>query len=411
MNTNITLAREIYGQPWYMDAISLQQFTGVLNDFRAGAISATTEKHNGFGMFDLKAETVINTTPYTDFSKLQANENYISVIDLDGPITKYGGQSHYGTQDLAAAMLKAEKQPNIIGHIIRTNSGGGSAKAVEEFTDVFSQIEKPVVAWVDDMAASAAYYIISFADWIVSHRNSDVVGSIGTMIQYSGYPTVAEDKTDGYRNVRIYADASFNKNKEFEEAINNLNFRPVIENVLNPFNAKFMVDVRGNRPLIGENEITGATFLAGQSIGALVDEIGNFEIAVNKVIELHELKNNNPLITENQMTKDELKQKHADVYNEIYNGGVSAERDRIEALMTYADVDLASVRTMVTSGENPTQKFFAEMSRKAMAKDVVTTMQSENIAPISVSVETPAVIESAVESFEKTVFAQLGLTK
>lgn len=88
------------------------------------------------------------------------------------------------------------------------------------------------------------------------------------------------------------------------------------------------------------------------------------------------------------MTKEELKAQHSAIYNEILHEGIMAERDRVEAIMTYVDVDAAAVIEMVASGANPNQKFFAEMNRKALAADLLANAKSEAAPVIEVKTET-----------------------
>jgi len=53
-------------------------------------------------------------------------------------------------------------------------------------TDAIQKCTKPIIVWIDGMAASAAYYIACYCDRIISSRDMDCVGSIGTMAVYEG---------------------------------------------------------------------------------------------------------------------------------------------------------------------------------------------------------------------------------
>lgn len=71
-----------------------------------------------------------------------------------------------------------------------------------------------------------------------------------------------------------------------------------------------------------------------------------------------------------KMTKAELKAVHPEVYNEIYNDGVSAgvtaEKDRVEAIMVFADVDHTIVKTAIASGKDLTKAQTNELLLKAV---------------------------------------------
>ena len=60
-------------------------------------------------------------------------------------------------------MAEADGNANIIGHILYTNTPGGSAAGVEKFAEFITGLSKPVVAFVDGMACSAGYWLASAA--------------------------------------------------------------------------------------------------------------------------------------------------------------------------------------------------------------------------------------------------------
>lgn len=80
-------------------------------------------------------------------------------------------------------------------------------------------------------------------------------------------------------------------------------------------------------------------------------------------------KKNKPL-NKNKMTKAELKAAHPELYNEIYNDGVSAgtteEQDRVGSIMAFAEVDPAMVKTAIASGKKLTETQRNELLLKAV---------------------------------------------
>jgi ClpP class serine protease len=266
------------------------------------------------------------------------------------------------------------------------------------------------VVFVDGMMASAALYIGSYADYIIAKRESDIIGSIGTMIELQSFKNIDEDKQTGERVVRIYADQSTEKNKAFEEAINNLNFIPIKEKILNPHNERFIADMKANRPNIKDTEITGETFNASEVVGTLIDEVGSFETAVNKILELSKIKNFN-LKTSKFMNKEQLKQEHSSVYTEVVNEGVVLEKQRVEAWLAFEQVDMAAVKAGIESGENVNQKVIATMAAKAMANATLQAIEKQNPVNIQTGIENK--IESdeqkAIAKFEAELRASMNL--
>ena len=341
---NIQLAREIYSSAWYMDAMSFRSFSAILADMRNGVTYSGKRNSN--------VSTVDNDGVHT--------------LELKGAITRSGGDSHYGTKELAQMLRDADNADNVLGHVLSIDSGGGSVNAVPIMTDAIKSLKKPIVSHIDGMSASAAKYISSFTQHIIAERATDKVGSIGTMIEMSGYPKISEDKQDGLRYVRIYADASTDKNGDFEEAINNLNFKPIIDNVLNPHNERFIADMKANRPTLKPEHLTGKVFDAGDVIGYFVDEIGSIEVAKNKVKELSKIKTQ-----QLKMTKEEVKANHSSVYDEIHaegvNAGVTAERKRISAWQKLSEIDAEMATAGIEKGEEVTADVIGLFSDKAIA--------------------------------------------
>lgn len=406
---NFSLAKEIYGSPWYIDSFSLQHLGAILKHFQAGNSFDSKEKKNN--SFEIKScmEIGVEIPECTDDIDLQN----ISIIHLDGPLTKRGGDSHCGTSELAEKLLEYDNESNVIGHILMIDSGGGSVNAIPDMADAISACKKPVVTFVDGMAASAAYYIASYSKYIFAKRNEDIIGSIGTMIEFTATPKVAEDKVTGVRTVRIYADGAFNKNFEFESAINDLNFTPIKEKILNPHNEKFIKDIKQNRPKVLSLQLTGSTFNAFECVGTLIDAIGSFQDAINKVVELStasSIINNNPKQQQN-MNAVELKANHADVYNAIVLEGAAAERLRVKAWMAFAEIDATAVNTGIESGESVTAQTITEMSAKAVAAATLRAIELGNAKAITTGkeeeVKTPEQIELA--KFESELKASMNL--
>ncbi len=119
----------------------------------------------------------------------------IAMIPVKGYITteRCGPRMIGGTQCAEVAIVRdriegAESDPAIKAIVLDINSGGGSVVATGEIEEVVKNCNKPVVAWIEDVGASGAYYIASAADVIVANRNS-IIGNIGvimTVPQYYG---------------------------------------------------------------------------------------------------------------------------------------------------------------------------------------------------------------------------------
>jgi ATP-dependent Clp protease protease subunit len=117
-----------------------------------------------------------------------------------------------------------------------------------------------------------------------------------------------------------------------------------------------------------------------------------------------------PLKT-NKMTIDKLKTEHPEVYDAIFNKGVTTERDRVCALMAYVSVDAALIAENIKKGEQVTTAFMAEMNVKMFSAGRIAEVKAdtpEAIATTDVQPPQPEA-QAKVEDFEKRVKANLNL--
>lgn len=400
------LAKEIYSQAWYVDHATISGLMSVLDFHKQNNAFEVSEKSNSFGVIPLSKTKVVDR-PY-QLSDVDDEDSAVSLIKLDGVITKSGGASHNGTVQLARQLRAFDSSDKIKGHVLFIDSGGGSAVAVAELTEAIDEINKPVVAFVDGIMASAAMYIGSYADYIFSHRATDTIGSIGTMVEFNGFPKKAENEVTKERHVRIYASASTLKNNHYEEAIENYNFKPVTEKILNPFNERFISAMEANRPNIREIEKTGEIFQASEVVGTLIDEIGTLEQAINKVLDLSGASSNININQNSKMNLAELKQKHPDLYQEV----ISAERDRVNAYLTFAHLDLDAVKAGIESGNAPSLQFHSEMTLKGIAAQTVQAVETDAPEAIITGEEKAPESDTSAElkAAEKAAFEAAGLT-
>ncbi|TPL37554.1 signal peptide peptidase SppA [Mesorhizobium sp. B2-4-6] len=102
---------------------------------------------------------------------------HIAKVKIEGTITE--------DEELLKRLEAIRTSPEVKGVILSIDSPGGTTVGGES---IFEQVrklagDKPVVAEVGTLAASAGYMIASATDHIVARKTS-IVGSIGVLIQY-----------------------------------------------------------------------------------------------------------------------------------------------------------------------------------------------------------------------------------
>lgn len=378
---NFPLAKEIYGTPWCVDSVSVLHLSSILKNIQNGLIlEAPDKKLNSVSLYQVKGETRLLNDTY-DLNNKDSFEG-IGIINLNGPITKNGGMSSNGTVEMSNMMLQMAKDNRVKGFLINTDSGGGSSAAVQVMVDAINQVKatKPVFALIDKggMAGSAAYGIISACTAIYSQDGMNIVGSVGTMIQFSGKPHGNVDQ-DGEKTVVLYATKSTAKNKAFEEAINNDNYEMLVNELLDPINENFINTVGLNRPqLQGTKFDDGHTVFSKDAVGTFIDGIASFDEVVNMILSpssgVVNEKKPNINSNSNKMTKQEFKQEHPNVYAEILNEGMAKEKDRVESWMAYSQADPEAVKAGIESGAEITNgqahKFQAKLASMSMLNDL-----------------------------------------
>lgn len=433
---NFSLAREIYGlTPWFVDAHSLPGLLGVLNN--VSSLETPEIKYNtphvyisSTGELHPLNETRVITDPYGDGwykGQLENNDSFegIAVIKLDGPITLNGGASSLGMKQLSEFMYKLNADSRIVAFIVYANSGGGASGAVEVMSDTINEIKKtkPVYGLIQKggMAASACFGILSACDKIYSESKMNIVGSAGTMIEFAGRKANSVDP-DGRKYIRLYAPKSKRKNEGFEEALNNDNYEILVDDLLKPVNESFLSLLESNRPALkGTDFDDGHTLFSKDAIGTFIDGIKSFEQVISEVESDSKFKKSEGIsfnnLNNSNMTKSELKSKHPELYNEVYNEGVkagtTAEADRVGAWNAHLSTDAEAVLAGIESGKAITSKQTQELIVKQASKSQLENLASDSPESIAIAEAKKEGKEDATEvvNFYATVDSKLNLKK
>lgn len=406
MSYDYKLANEMYGSPWSVDLMSFNSLSSILKDIRSGVVMTLPEvKLNSISLLNCKSETRV---VYTDW-QLNNSDSFegIGLINLNGPITKNGGASTYGTKQMSSQMLLMAKDSRIKGFIILGDSGGGATGAVRLMADTVNKVKKtkPVYTLIEKggTLGSAAYAIAAPSTGIYSEDGMNIVGSAGTMIQLKGKPHGNVDQ-DGEKTITLYASKSIAKNKPFNEAINNDNYELIINELLDPINENFLSEIISDRPVLkGTSFDDGHTVFSKDAIGTFIDGIASFDEVVSMILSdskkgVNTNKNNNS--NSNKMNKEEIKQQHPAVYSEILAEGVSQEQERRAGWNAFREIDSKAVEEGIESGLPIKQSEINAFMVKATSGKIVKDLRSDN-APAVVTSETSTEGNSEVSAAQK----------
>ena len=290
------ISRTYFTESFYdMAEETAQRFAQAIREAWVKGLAFEGEKKHGFFLsknrgFDDKLYVGnihrIENHLYWNDEELADDDEIVNVVVIDGPVTRDGDGCSYGSKDHRDQILYANTFPQVKGHIFIINTPGGAASARIDYEQAIADCRekgKPTVAWVDGMCASAGQLVASLCDRTIVMNGRNTMGCIGTMCAFWAVPHNTVDQ-DGYRYIELVSVTSPDKNAEYREAADGNTKKLQAE--LNRLGEEFRETVRQNRPLVKDEHLTGKTFDAQDVMGALVDEIGDYNRAIQAVFEL-----------------------------------------------------------------------------------------------------------------------------
>jgi len=115
----------------------------------------------------------------------------VAIVDVDGLLMNVRSHGLFGPRDnpvslFAEKIEKAQKDRDVRAVVLRINSPGGGVTATDLMYRRLAEFKKernvPVVAVIEDVGASGAYYLACGADAIIAAPTA-VTGSIGVLAQ------------------------------------------------------------------------------------------------------------------------------------------------------------------------------------------------------------------------------------
>ena len=217
-------------------------------------------------------------------------ETKIVHIDLEGMITSLGGNAFIGSSvSSTKRMLEAAMaDPAVKAIVLRINSPGGEVTASDVLYNAVRKTaaRKPVVVYMDSMAASGGYYIACGGSHIMANETT-ITGSIGVIIQTLNYKELLG---------KVGLDSVVFKSGKFKDMLSpSRDMRPeeqaYVQKMVDEMYSRFVGIVAEARQIPVEtlkNGIADGRVLTGQSALAenLVDATGYIEAAYSKAREL-----------------------------------------------------------------------------------------------------------------------------
>lgn len=124
-------------------------------------------------------------------------QNGIAIFEMRGTLTKYGSSfsSVPGMVRVARGLQSAVRNQDVKSILLVLDSPGGTAAGSQQLAASIANAAqvKPVYAWCDDLAASAAYRLASQATKVYASRDAQI-GSIGTYLVVTDWSRAAMEE-------------------------------------------------------------------------------------------------------------------------------------------------------------------------------------------------------------------------
>lgn len=214
---------------------------------------------------------------------------FVSVLTIDGPITRNGGGCSYGSIDHRDMMMRAADHPLCCGHVFIINTPGGSAWAKNDYQQAIDYAHskgQKVLVFIDGMCASAGMYLAALCDERYFMHPKNEIGCIGVM---AAFYTEADGSTNKFTNEtyhELYDPESFDKNREFRDIANDGKTEALVKE-LAELGVEFRADVKAACPNAKDEHLHGKVFNAEDVTGILVDAQSTFMDVVQRAFALH----------------------------------------------------------------------------------------------------------------------------
>ena len=213
----------------------------------------------------------------------------IGIVEIEGVITD--------SEPALKVIRDYRQREDVKAVVVRINSPGGAVGASQEIYSALKALDKkkPVVASMESVAASGGYYVAIGARKIVANPGT-ITGSIGVIMKVPNIGPLLEKlgvKTQVLKSGAYKDLGSMTRDMTQAE-------REVVEGVLKDVHQKFMEDVSQARsiPLDRLASLAQGQIFSGREAKevGLVDELGNFDTAIEMAQRLSHLKGEPRLI-------------------------------------------------------------------------------------------------------------------
>lgn len=383
----INLMTMITESLWAITPASLEAIVELVQDHKK---TFNKEVFHGVSETDSLRALIGSVSSPIDGTMFSSRSGRVGILSIDGPIipksvnTPSSGMTG-SLERYSQELMIMDNNPNIDNIVIVHDSPGGMVTGVNEMGSLIRSLKTPVTSYVYGYSASADYWLASQSKEIVMAETAQV-GSIGTVAVFQDR-SKAEERM-GLRTFEIVSNLSPNKRLDPESE----DGRAQIIETLDSITKIFISSVASGRGTSYENVLQnfgqGKMFIASKAVElGMADRIDTLSNLINQLNN-----NKNTLNAGGRMSNqtqpdlisavsaEDFKDKNPSVFNEIFNAGIQAERQRLKSIESLTETD-PSVSSFVNS-----KKFEDGMTKEKVAlaifenKSAIIKTAAENVA-------------------------------
>jgi ClpP class serine protease len=209
----------------------------------------------------------------------------VAQINIIGSLFRYaniftrisGGASVEGIQ---SELDEAIDDPSVKSILLNIDSPGGQVSGISDLAQSIRNSAKPVVAFIDDLGASAAYWLASAAHQVVASDTS-ALGSIGVVA------TVVQDKREipGVKRFEFVSSISPKKRADLDTDEGKSQIQAVVDDLAAIFLGKVATYRNTSTDKVLSDFGQGGILIGGDAVSAgMADEVGTRESVMAQLL-------------------------------------------------------------------------------------------------------------------------------
>lgn len=268
---NFNLIKQIIDGKWLIDEKFVINSLPLIHNLLTGKTVFEADE------IDLKPKAV-SATGFRSYNWDEAPEGSVGIIKVHGSLTKENQCcGPIGMATIGAIIKNANARQNISSIVLDIDSPGGTVDGTIELANIIKYSKKPIVAFYNGMACSAALWIGSSASKAIAATDFTEVGSVGVLMSF--WDIIGHFEKKGYKFHKIVSSLSPDKVKLFDD-LREGKYDDYRKNNLDPIAEEFQKTIKENLPNVTDDHIKGKVFFAKDVISILVNSIGTIEDAI-----------------------------------------------------------------------------------------------------------------------------------